>query len=223
MNRNISEEENLLRKRARRRLVGAITLVILAVVFLPMILDDEPKPEQQEIDILIPPENLVDESYPWMTPDDDLALSGNKPDFLPQEELPLPFSGDVMPDMTVDTHPDSVNMRGQIPIPAKKPTHILTVTQPAPEKKTITESASAIKNSDGAYVIQLGAFSDPSKASLQKQNLIASGVNAYTETIKIGGNEMTRVRIGPFATRELAEIEHDRLKQLGLSGVVTSK
>lgn len=221
MNRNISEEENLLRKRARRRLVGAITLVILAVVFLPMILDDEPKPEQQEIDILIPPENLVDESYPWMTSEDDLALSGNKPG-LPQEELPLPFSDD-MPAMTADTLPDSVNVRGQIPIPAKKPAHILTVTQPAPEKKTITESASAIKNSDGAYVIQLGAFSDPSKASLQKQNLIASGVNAYTETIKIGGNEMTRVRIGPFATRELAEIEHDRLKQLGLSGVVTSK
>lgn len=222
MNRNISEEENLLRKRARRRLVGAITLVILAVVFLPMILDDEPKPEQQEIDILIPPENLVDESYPWMTPEDDLVLGGNKPS-LPQEELPLPFSDD-MPAMIADTLPDSVNMRGQIPIPAKKPAHILTVTQPAPEKKTITESAtSAIKNSDGAYVIQLGAFSDPSKASLQKQNLIASGVNAYTETIKIGGNEMTRVRIGPFATRELAEIEHDRLKQLGLSGVVTSK
>jgi len=221
MNRNISEEENLLRKRARRRLVGAITLVILAVVFLPMILDDEPKPEQQEIDILIPPENLVDESYPWMTPEDDLALGGNKPG-LPQEELPLPFSDD-MPAMTADTLPDSVNMRGRIPIPAKKPAHILTITQPAPEKKTITESANAIKNSDGAYVIQLGAFSDPSKASLQKQNLIASGVNAYTETIKIGGNEMTRVRIGPFATRELAEIEHDRLKQLGLSGVVTSK
>jgi len=221
MNRNISEEENLLRKRARRRLVGAVTLVILAVVILPMILDDEPKPEQQEIDILIPPENLVDESYPWMTQEHDLALGGNKPG-LPQEELPLPFSDDI-PDMTVDTLPDPANMSGQVPIPLKKPVRILTVTQPSLEKKTSPESTSAIKNSDGAYVIQLGAFSDPSKASLQKQNLIASGVNAYTETIKIGGNEMTRVRIGPFATRELAEIEHDRLKQLGLSGVVTSK
>ena len=54
MVRNISEEEALLRKRARRRLVGAVALVILSVVFLPMILDAK-KQEQQEIDILIPP------------------------------------------------------------------------------------------------------------------------------------------------------------------------
>ncbi|MBK6619215.1 MAG: SPOR domain-containing protein [Nitrosomonas sp.] len=221
MNRNISEEENLLRKRARRRLVGAITLVILAVVFLPMILDDEPKPEQQEIDILIPPENLVDESYPWITPENHVASDDHKPD-LPQEGLPLPFSDEISA-MTADNVPDSVSTDGRIPVPVRKPARILTVTQSSPEKKTTPESVSSVKNSEGAYVIQLGAFSDPSKAGLQKQNLIAGGVNAYTETINIGGNEMTRVRIGPFATRELAEIEHDRLKQLGLSGVVTSK
>ncbi len=220
MNRNISEEESLLRKRARRRLVGAVTLVILAVVFLPMILDNEPKPEQQEIDILIPPENLVDESYPWMAPENDLTSGNDK--FSPsKEEMPLPFSDEIP--AAANTPPDSVNTGGQIPFPNKKPTRILTVAQPAPEKKTTTDSGSGIKNSEGAYVIQLGAFSDPAKANLQKQNLIASGVNTYTETIKIGSNEMTRVRIGPFATRELAEIEHDRLKQLGLSGVVTSK
>lgn len=221
MNRNISEEESLLRKRARRRLVGAITLVILAVVFLPMILDDEPKPEQQEIDILIPPENLVDESYPWMAPENDLASGGNKFN-PPLEEVPLPFS-DERPAVAIDTPPDSINAGGQIPFPGKKPARILTVTQPASEKKMTADSSSGVKDSKGAYVIQLGAFSDPAKANLQKQNLIASGVKTYTETIKIGSNEMTRVRIGPFATRELAEIEHDRLKQLGLSGVVTSK
>ncbi|MDT8363350.1 MAG: SPOR domain-containing protein [Nitrosomonas sp.] len=219
MNRNVSEEENLLRKQARRRLVGAITLVILAVVFLPMILDDEPKPEQQEIDILIPSENLVDESYPWMTPGNDSVPDGNKPD-LPQEEVPLPFSDEV-PSTATDTLPDLIDSGSRVLLPARKPVRTLTVTQTAPEKRAVTNSE--IKNSEGAYVIQLGAFSDASKARLQKQNLVAGGVNAYTETIKIGNNEMTRVRIGPFATRELAEIEHERLKQLGLSGVVTSK
>lgn len=80
-----------------------------------------------------------------------------------------------------------------------------------------------MKVQEGAFVIQLGAFSDVSKAKQQQQNLVANGIRAYTETIRVGNNEMTRVRIGPFATRDAAEAEHERLKKTGLSGVVTTK
>jgi len=45
MARVVSEQDLLLRKRARRRLVGAIALVIMAIVILPMVLDRVPKPE----------------------------------------------------------------------------------------------------------------------------------------------------------------------------------
>ena len=61
MARTVSEEDLLLRKRARRRLVGAIALVIMAIVILPMVLDQTPKPENEEIEITIPSENLRDE------------------------------------------------------------------------------------------------------------------------------------------------------------------
>ena len=43
------------KKRARRRLVGAITLALLVVVFVPMFLDNEPKPLSEDIEIVIPP------------------------------------------------------------------------------------------------------------------------------------------------------------------------
>ena len=55
MAKAISDEELQLKKRARRRLVGAIALVLLVVVFLPMVLDSEPKPLNQDISITIPP------------------------------------------------------------------------------------------------------------------------------------------------------------------------
>ena len=55
MAKAISDEELQLKKRARRRLVGAIALVLLVVVFLPMFLDSEPKPLNQDIAITIPP------------------------------------------------------------------------------------------------------------------------------------------------------------------------
>src|SRR5690242_19767949 len=54
MARNVSDEELQLKKRARRRLVGAIVLVTAVAVVLPMILDSEPKPATQSINIQIP-------------------------------------------------------------------------------------------------------------------------------------------------------------------------
>src|SRR5215207_6878148 len=54
MARAISDEELQLKKRARRRLVGAIVLVTAVAVILPMVLDSEPRPVNQNVDIQIP-------------------------------------------------------------------------------------------------------------------------------------------------------------------------
>jgi DedD protein len=50
-----STEASEIRRRGRRRLIGAIVLVILAVVFVPMILDSEPKRPQGQLSLDIPP------------------------------------------------------------------------------------------------------------------------------------------------------------------------
>lgn len=44
----------LLRRRARRRLVGAIALVLLVVIVLPVVLDQEPKPVRHDLTVQIP-------------------------------------------------------------------------------------------------------------------------------------------------------------------------
>src|SRR5690348_6769872 len=61
MAKTVSDEELQLRKRARRRLVGAIALVVAAIVVLPMLLDSKPEERSQEIDIHIPSEDSVEE------------------------------------------------------------------------------------------------------------------------------------------------------------------
>ena len=53
-----NEQDLLLRKRARRRLVGSVALVIMAVVFLPMILEHVPEHEKKEIEIIMLSENV---------------------------------------------------------------------------------------------------------------------------------------------------------------------
>src|SRR4029079_12886924 len=57
MARAISDEEIQLKRRARRRLIGAIVLVMAIIVVLPMVLDSEPKPADQEIKVQIPSTN----------------------------------------------------------------------------------------------------------------------------------------------------------------------
>lgn len=50
----ISDEEIHLRKRARRRLVGAVAIVVFVVAVVPMVLDHEPQPQSHEVELRIP-------------------------------------------------------------------------------------------------------------------------------------------------------------------------
>ena len=52
-----SPEASEIRRRGRRRLIGAIVLVVLAVVFVPMILDSEPRQKRAEPSLDIPPKD----------------------------------------------------------------------------------------------------------------------------------------------------------------------
>lgn len=52
---NASPEANEVSRRGRRRLIGAIALVLLLVVFVPMVLDSEPRPARNEPATAIPP------------------------------------------------------------------------------------------------------------------------------------------------------------------------
>ena len=50
----VADDSLELKKRARRRLVGAIALALLAIVVLPMVMDSEPRPASQDVQIRIP-------------------------------------------------------------------------------------------------------------------------------------------------------------------------
>lgn len=53
-NATSADAELQLKKRARRRLVGATALALLAVIVLPMVMDREPRPPAQDIQLRIP-------------------------------------------------------------------------------------------------------------------------------------------------------------------------
>ena len=52
-------QDSTLKRRARRRLIGAIALVLLAVIVLPMVFDAEKRPLDADISIQIPNQDAV--------------------------------------------------------------------------------------------------------------------------------------------------------------------
>ena len=152
------QDVETLKRRGRRRLVGAVALVLAAVVILPMVFDPEPKSTQTPVTVKIPAEN----------------------------EAP-PFAPKAAP---------------------KAPKEAAKAEPAAPVAQTPT----------GDYVIQVGAFTKP-ESVLAK--LSAAKVPYYTEPMS--GN-LTRVRAGPFTSREAAERALAKLKEMGLKpGAVTAK
>ena len=56
-----TNDELNLRRKARRRLIGAVALTLAVVVILPMVLDSEPKPVGQDIELRIPDKDKAGE------------------------------------------------------------------------------------------------------------------------------------------------------------------
>lgn len=50
-------DDSILKRRARRRLVGAVALALVAVVVLPMVFDPEPRPLGDQVEIRLPDQN----------------------------------------------------------------------------------------------------------------------------------------------------------------------
>jgi DedD protein len=215
MEKNISEEELSLRKRARRRLLGVITLVIAAIIILPIIFDEEPKEAQREIIVLLPEENAADAPDPIIHLVDELTKPEITDDvFLIEQQLPSeqPAPIDILEDrVTVLTEQNYIPVPGNKPEQASNTTKLTTTAEPQPT------------TASNEFVVQLGAFSDHSKAQHQQQNLVTNGINAYTEILVTSNQKMMRVRVGPFSSRLAAEDELNKLKRLGLNGVVTAK
>jgi DedD protein len=169
-----STETIEIRRRGRRRLIGAIAIVVLLVVFVPMLLDSEPQRAAHEPSTQIPPRD-------------------NAP--------PLPAPG---------------------PAPAKPAAEAPKVAQvtPAPAATAAkpVEKAAPAPRLQG-FAVQVGAFRDEETLRQARAKLAAAGVAHYTERLE-GDAGLTRLRAGPFPTREAAEGARATLKRASIEGQV---
>jgi DedD protein len=209
MARPISDEESQLRKRARRRLIGAIVVVTAVVVALPMVLDSEPKPLSHDIDIRIP----SPDSGPFTSKVVPVPESGTAPQpstAVKPAPAPAP-ENKPQPSGAAQTNP-AAKPQEAAPVQDAAKAAAPAKSEPAPAK---TAGAPA-----GQFVVQVVALSDATKARQMQQQIVATGIKSYTEVVKTARGEVTRVRAGPFTTREAAEKAQQKLKGAGFDGKV---
>ena len=209
MARAISDEELQLKRRARRRLIGAIVLVAAMVVVLPMVLDTEPRPVSQNITVRIPsPDANAFAPKPAPSPVSKPAAGKSTASEVDARATAAPAGSQEAPRPVAQ--PEAAK-------PAK------TEKPKAPAKTTAKPSKPAAPAANGAFVVQIIALADAEKARRMQQQIAAAGIKSYTEVVKTVKGDVTRVRAGPFGTREAAEKAREQLKSLGMNGNVTTR
>jgi DedD protein len=218
MAKTMIEEELQLKKRARRRLIGAVALVLLVVIFLPMFLASEPKPLNQDIAINIPPAPVEESAKSVLPPPSPPPLPAAPavdsapatPAVTSKEEVISEASGPVepVPKIEAATKPATKPAVKPAVKPAPKPAAAIAPTAKPPSPIAQAES--------DAYLVQLGAFSNAENAKSLQKKLQDNRFKVHTELIQAPGGDRTRVRVGPYSSREAAEKARDRLKTLKL-------
>ena len=191
-----------LKKRARRRLVGAVALALLAVIVLPMVMDQEPRPLTQDIQIRIPGQ---DAAGPPLNVATAPAAALAKPSAIPAP--PAPENNIESPKPAAPT---------SAPEPSAAPAAQVKSTAP-PSKPDVKSDAKPEANHE-QWVVQLGAYQDQGNVKHLLAKLKGLGYPAYTEKVDTAQGPRTRVRSGPFATRMAAEKAQAQLKKIGAGG-----
>ena len=234
--------DGALKRRARRRLLGAIALVLTAIIVFPMVLDSTPKPLNQDIPITIPgkddkpfvsaPPVAVAPAVtpPAVTPPapaaKDKAKEAPKE---PAKEAPKAPPKEVAKEAQKEAPKDTGKAKAE-PAPAppsapakEAPKSAAAQSEEARIKALLEgEAKAAVKAapaapSRGSYAVQIIALSAPEKIQEVRDKLSAAGIKTFTEKTTTASGEITRVRAGPFASLEAAQAARDKIRAAGFA------
>ena len=196
-----SSEASEIRRRGRRRLIGAIAIAVLLVVFVPMILDSESRGPRSGPSTDIPNPDKAAPLPPASAP-----LIPHKP--LPVEQKPVaPAPASVTPSKEgAQPAPGKGSAGPEKAVPAPAPPPVKTATPPPSPKLE-------------GFAVQVGAFKDEEKLKEARDRLSGAGIPHYTQRLDTGGG-LTRLRAGPFPTREAADAALAKIKLNALDGQV---
>ncbi len=226
----LTDQEKQFRKRARRRLIGAVALVLLMVTVLPMLLDDRSdQAPHPDVAISIPsqddgnfaskivpapaanvapaaPDTAVQPAVPAAAP-----VAPPPPVAAPAVAEPAPAVAAPKPEPKPEPEPVKPAVKQQpkaesSPVAKPKPA-------PAAAEKAGTSKAEGVS-------IQVGVFSDSDKVTQIKNKLSGLGIKCGTEPLNTKTGVKVRMRCGPYAGKAEAEKAQESLKSAGFNNTI---
>lgn len=213
------------KQRARRRLIGALALIVAAIVILPMVLDSRPKPAPDDIAIQIP-QSLFESCNEG--PQGGLGASYNS--ICEGSVTHIPQAPKQAGNAFVSAAPElankqqaqgslakqNVTARQPSTSPAISASASIPALTPLGNPKLPSRPTSTANTGGSRFVIQLMALSDEQRAQGWVKRLKQANLPAYLERKQQSDrSELWLVRAGPFNDRASAEAALKRMREAG--------
>ncbi|QKV65318.1 SPOR domain-containing protein [Pseudomonas sp. 43A] len=208
----------LLDKAYKQRMVGALVLVALAVIFLPMLFSRQDEQRQVTVEAPAAPQ------APAMPQVQMETVAVPEPQTLPQEPVP---TDEEVAEETAPTAPVATAPAPTAPIMITKPVAPPAVAKPIPapaqpitassSKPDTTQSRVDANGLSVSWSVQLASLSSRASAESLQKTLRSQGYNAYIRS----ADGKNRVFVGPLIERAEADRLRDLLgRQQNLKGFV---
>ena len=206
----------------RHRIVGAVILVALAVIFLPMFLSERPTEPRTTMPGAMPTPDSRVAVAPVMPSPDSPVKPGGDPATSGVRSVTVPVGPAVTRSPAVPVSPESAPESATKTAPAPESTRSPD-TRPASEPKpakTATASPKPAASAKGKWVVQVGVFSQADNARRLQSKLKQKGYSVSLDPPKATGSTI-RVEVGPYRDEAAARTAAARLQaELGIKGIV---
>jgi DedD protein len=222
-----TENADQLRRRANRRLLGASVLLLIAIILVPIFLEREPPPLPDNVDVKIPP--VEGTKFDPKLPDRKAAPTEVPAITEPsgaQAAAPVNPSAAVataaaatVAAATKQTTPaEATKPATKAPEPTKK--EAPKAAPPVAAKEPIAQANQGTTLKSGQLAIQLVAVRDPASARQTFEKAKSLKFPAYTEQLTVSNGVVTRVRVGPYDSKQAADAARAKLAQAGFEAKV---
>ncbi|MGI9203028.1 MAG: SPOR domain-containing protein [Woeseiaceae bacterium] len=208
--------QNLSDRALKERIIGAVVLVFVAVLVVPIFLDGPPDDQETiSTSVTLPGQN--DAGRQQQT----IVLNRDRSEPVPATRAESTLAAESPPVAATESLPQAEIQQEEAPTVADTP-----IPEPEPEElpanipETDTPVQATATSATGMWAVQLGSFSNQQNAEKLAASLRDQGYAAFLSQLERGGAALHRVRIGPQKDRAGAEQIATQLAKSGHKGQV---
>lgn len=219
------------RIRARRRLMGALVLLATGVVGFPILFETQPRPLPVDTPMLLPegaarapavPQPRLVPSLPADAGNEIplQAAAASAAASAPAASAPVAAAAPAARASAAALLLAAARPATVKPEPAKPEAQKPEAQKPDSRKPDAVTAANPVSEAaapaSGRFVVQVGAYNEVERLRAARQKLEKLGYKSYTQEVETPGGKRTRVRVGPFASRQEAEAVAGKVKGSGM-------